>query len=378
MACGSWFYLHKRMMVKIKDIIREIEQFAPLPLQESFDNAGVQVGDVNQPATGVLVCLDVTEAVIDEALETGCNLIISHHPLAFKSFKSLTGATYVERCMIKACKYDLVVYAAHTNLDNAPGGVNFQLAEILGLENVRVLSPQKEALLKFVTYVPEAYAETVRNVLFHAGAGQIGNYDSCSFNVSGEGSFRAGNGTHPFCGEIGELHIEKEVRIETVLPAFRKSAVVRALLSVHPYEEPAYEFYPLANAWDMVGSGIVGELPEGEDEMEFLQRLKTCFKVDCVKYSALLGKKIREVAICGGSGAFLIKDAIRYGADVFITGEAKYNDFYDVEDHILLAVIGHYESEVCTKDIFYNIISKKFPNFAVHFSNVNSNPVKYL
>lgn len=224
MACGSWFYLHKRMMVKIKDIIREIEQFAPLPLQESFDNAGVQVGDVNQPATGVLVCLDVTEAVIDEALETGCNLIISHHPLAFKSFKSLTGATYVERCMIKACKYDLVIYAAHTNLDNAPGGVNFQLAEILGLENVRVLSPQKEALLKFVTYVPEAYAETLRNVLFHAGAGQIGNYDSCSFNVTGEGSFRAGNGTHPFCGKIGELHIEKEVRIETVLPAFRKSA----------------------------------------------------------------------------------------------------------------------------------------------------------
>ena len=365
-------------MVKIKDIIREIEQFAPLPLQESFDNAGVQVGDVNLQATGALLCLDVTEAVIDEALETGCNLIISHHPLAFKAFKSLTGATYVERCMIKACKYDLVIYAAHTNLDNAPGGVNFQLAEMLGLENVRVLSPQKDALLKFVTFVPVAYAETVRNVLFHAGAGQIGHYDSCSFNVEGEGTFRPGEGTHPYCGEPGRMHTEKEVRIEMILPAFKKQAIIRALLSVHPYEEPAYEFYPLANSWDQVGSGVVGELPEGEEELAFLQRLKTCFQVDCVKHSALLGKPIREVAICGGSGASLVKDAIRYGADVFITGEAKYNDFYDVEDHILLAVVGHYESEVCTKDIFYNIISKKFPNFAVHFSNVNSNPVKYL
>lgn len=365
-------------MIKIREILKEIELYAPLPLQENYDNAGVQVGDVNQYATGALLCLDVTEEVIEEAIDRGCNLIISHHPLAFRSFKSLTGRTYVERCMIKACKQDLVIYAAHTNLDNAYGGVNFRLAELLGLQNVRVLSPQEDSLLKLVTYVPEAQAEGVRHALFNAGAGSIGNYDCCSYNLQGEGTFRAQEGCHPFCGEIGILHREREVRIETVLPAFKKSAVLRALLSAHPYEEPAYDFYPLRNSWAQAGSGVVGELPDAEDELDFLERVKAILKVDCVKYSKPTGRPVREVALCGGSGAFLIKDAIAYGADVLITGEAKYNDFYDVEDHILLAVVGHYESEVCTKDIFYNVISKKFPTFAVHFSNVNQNPVNYL
>lgn len=365
-------------MYKIKDILREIETFAPLPLQESYDNSGVQVGDVNQPATGALLCLDVTEEVIDEAIELGCNLIIAHHPLLFKPLKRLTGSNYIERCVIKACKNDIVIYAAHTNLDNAHGGVNFYLADLLGLKNVRVLSPQKNALLKFVTFVPEAYAGIVRNALFNAGAGNIGNYDACSYNLSGEGTFKANDGCKPFCGEVGEVHFEPEIRIETILPAYKKAAVVRALLSVHPYEEPAYDFYPLANDWNETGSGIVGELPEAEEEHLFLSRLKDLFHVGCVKHSALRNKPVREVALCGGSGAFLINEAIAYGADVFITGEAKYNDFYNVENRILLAVIGHYESELHTKDIFYNLISKKMPTFALHFSNVNSNPVKYL
>lgn len=365
-------------MHKIKDILREIEEFAPLPLQESFDNAGVQVGDVNQHATAALLCLDVTEEVIDEAIALGCNLIISHHPLIFKPLKKLTGSNYVERCVIKACQYNLVIYAAHTNLDNAKDGVNYYLADLIGLKNVRVLSPQKDALLKLVTFVPEAYSDLVRNALFNAGAGSIGNYDSCSYNLKGEGTFRANEGCKPFCGEVGEVHFESEVRVETVLPAYRKAAVTRALLSVHPYEEPAYDFYPLANAWNAAGSGIVGELPEAEDEVDFLSRVKDLFDAGCVKHSTLRNKPVREVALCGGSGAFLINDAIAYGADVFITGEAKYNDFYDVEKRILLAVIGHYESELHTKDIFYNLISKKMPTFALHFSNVNSNPVKYL
>lgn len=365
-------------MLKVKDILKEIELHAPLPLQEGFDNSGIQVGDVNQLATGALICLDVTEEVIDEAIECDCNLIISHHPLAFKPFKSLTGATYIERCLIKACKYDLVIYAAHTNLDNVINGVNYKLAELIGLQNVRILSPQKGNLLKAVVFVPADHADTLRNALFNAGAGSIGNYDSCSFNLNGEGSFRANEGCHPFSGEINELHYEKEVRIETILPSYLKAAVTRAILSSHPYEEPAYDFYPLANTWNQAGSGIVGELPEWEDELIFLQRIKELFHVGCVKHSPLTGRKIREVALCGGSGAFLIKDAIAYGADIFITGEAKYNDFYDVEDDILLAIIGHYESEICTKEILYTIILKKFPTFAVQLSSVNSNPVKYL
>lgn len=365
-------------MTRIKDILKEIERHAPLSLQEDFDNAGVQVGNINQQATGALLCLDVTEEIVDEAINAGFNLIISHHPLAFKPFKSLTGKNYIERCMIKACKNDIVIYSAHTNLDNASGGVNYKLAEMFGLEEVRILSPQKNNLIKLVTFVPEDAAEALRKALFKAGAGHIGNYSSCSFNAEGSGTFLAMENTHPYRGEIGQLHMEKEIRIETVFPSYMKSSVISSLLSVHPYEEPAFDLYKLENAWQQAGSGIIGNLPEWEDELIFLQRIKDVLNVECLKHSSLTGRKLRTVAICGGNGAFLINDATASGADIFITGEAKYNDFYDVENKILLAVIGHYESEICTKDIFFHIISKKFPTFAVQNSIVNSNPIKYL
>ncbi len=364
--------------MKIKDILSTIEQLAPLPLQESFDNSGVQVGDVSQEVKSVLLCIDVTEDVMDEAVRLGCNLVISHHPLAFRSFKSLTGRNYVERCMIKACKHDIVVYAAHTNLDNAVDGVNYRLAEILGLEQVRILSPQKGGLMKLVTFVPLSHAESVRTVLFNAGAGSIGNYDACSYNVSGEGTFRAGEGTNPFVGNKGELHFESEIRIEVILPAFKQNEVLRALIAVHPYEEPAYDFYKLENSWAQAGSGIVGVLPEPMEEEDFLYHLKDTLKLSSIQHSNYRGKMIRDVAVCGGSGAFLIPQAIGYGADVFITGEAKYNDFYDVEDKILLATVGHYESEVCTKNIFYDLLSEKHPQLELNMSQFDVNPVKYL
>lgn len=364
--------------MRIKEILQTIENLAPIPLQEDFDNSGLQVGDVSREATAALLSLDVTESVVDEAVSLGCNLIISHHPLAFKPFKSLTGRTYVERCMIKAIKHDIVVYAAHTNLDNAWQGVNFKLAEMLGLQQLRMLSPQKDALLKLVTFVPESHAEYVRNALFNAGAGNIGNYDSCSFNLHGEGTFRANESATPFVGDVGKLHFEKEARIETVLPKFRQADVLRALLSVHPYEEPAYDFYPLKNDWAQAGSGVVGVLPEPVPEQEFLYLLKDVFNLPTIRHTKLQNREIHDVALCGGSGAFLIPEAITYGADAFITGEARYNDFYDVDSRLLLAVVGHYESEICTKEIFFDIISKKFPTFAVHKSAFDSNPVKYL
>ena len=364
--------------MKISQIIETLEDFAPLELQESFDNSGLQVGDVSQQVKGILLCLDVTEDVLEEALDLDCNLIISHHPLLFKPIKKLTGKTYIERCVTKACKNDLVIYAAHTNIDNVSGGLNYYLAEKLGLQNLRILNPKNECLLKLVTFVPELHAETVRNALFNAGAGCIGNYDSCSFNVQGAGTFRAGEKANPFIGNRGELHTEPEIRIETIIPALKKSTLLRALLAVHPYEEPAYDFYPLANELKKNGSGIVGVLPFAEEEETFLYRLKSVFKLQNLKHSPLTGKEIREVALCGGSGAFLIPDAISYGADVFITGEAKYNDFFDVENRILLAVIGHYESENITKELFYDVITKKITNFAVHFSTTNTNPVNYL
>lgn len=364
--------------MRIKEIIQTIEQMAPLPLQESYDNSGLQVGDVSREVTGILLCIDVTEDVIDEAISLGCNLVISHHPIAFRPFKSLTGKNYVERCMLQAIRHDIALYAAHTNLDNAWGGVNYKLAEMLELQNVKILQPLENALLKFVTTVPLQHAESVRNALFNAGAGHIGNYDSCSYNLSGEGTFRAKEGANPHIGEIDQLHFEPEVRIETVIPVMKREEVLRALLAVHPYEEPVFDFYPITNNWPQHGSGVVGVLPEPMPEQEFLYLLKDIFNLPTIQHSKMQGREIRDVALCGGAGAFLIPRAIAYGADAFITGEAKYNDFFDVEGRILLAVVGHYESEICTKEIFFDLISRKYTTFAVHKSAFDSNPVKYL
>ena len=364
--------------MKIKEIVSALERFAPLPLQDGFDNAGLQIGLTDAEATGALLCLDVTEAVLDEAIASGCNLVISHHPLIFKGYKSITGKDYVERCILKAIKNDIVIYSAHTNLDNAPGGVNYKIAEKIGLKNVRILEPKENCLIKLVTFVPTAQAEEVRNALFTAGCGYIGDYDSCSYNTEGEGTFRAQEGSKPFCGNIGELHHEAEVRIETILPEYKKREVIRTLLLTHPYEEPAYDLYPLYNSWAQVGAGIIGELKEAESELEFLKRIKKTFEVGCLKHNKLTGRLIQKVALCGGAGAFLIPQAIGSGADVFITGEIKYHDYFGRETDILLAEIGHYESEQYTKEIFYSIIRDLFPNFALQFSKVNTNPIKYL
>lgn len=364
--------------MKIKEIVSALERFAPLPLQDGFDNAGLQIGLTDAETTGALLCLDVTEAVLDEAIAAGCNLVISHHPLIFKGYKSITGKDYVERCILKAIKNDIVIYSAHTNLDNAPGGVNFKIAEKIGLTNVRILDEKENSLVKLVTFVPSAEAERVRKALFNAGCGNIGNYDSCSYNLEGEGTFRAQEGTHPFCGTIGELHREAEVRIETILPIYKKGEAIKALLSAHPYEEPAYDIYPLQNSWAQAGSGVIGELEVPETELEFLKRIKRTFEVGCLKHNKLSGKLIQKVALCGGAGAFLIPQAVRNEADVFITGEIKYHDYFGRENDILLAEIGHYESEQYTKEIFYSIIRDLFSTFTIEISKVNTNPIKYL
>jgi len=364
--------------MKIKEIVSALERFAPLPLQDGFDNAGLQIGLTEAEATGALLCLDVTEAIIDEAITLGYNLVISHHPLIFKGYKSITGKDYVERCILKAIKNDIVIYSAHTNLDNASGGVNFKIAEKIGLKNIRVLSCKEDSLLKLVTFVPFEQANTVRQALFDAGCGNIGNYDSCSYNLEGEGTFRAGEDTHPFCGTIGELHKEKEIRIETILPAFRKNIAIQALIAAHPYEEPAYDLYPLKNIWEQAGAGIIGKLETPEDELDFLKRIKKIFEVGCVKHNSLKNKPVKKVALCGGAGAFLLPDAIRSNADVFITGEIRYHDYFGHENEILMAEIGHYESEQYTKEIFNALLKEAFPDLAIQYSKINTNPIKYL
>lgn len=365
-------------MAKIKEIAAALEKFAPLPLQDGYDNAGLQVGLTEAEVTGVLLCLDVTEAIVDEAVASGCNLIVSHHPLIFSPLKRITGRTYVERCVLKALANGIAIYSAHTNIDNAQGGVNYRIAQKLGLQNVRILVPKENALLKLSVYVPVAAADAVRDALFAAGCGNIGNYDSCSYNVEGYGTFRAGEGSNPFCGSIGSMHKEKEVRIDTIMPAYMKGAVIKALLAAHPYEEPAFDIYPLQNEWNTVGAGVVGELSQPVGELEFLQQVKDTFAVGCVKHTSLLGKEVKTVALCGGAGGSFASAALIAGADVYLTGEARYHDLFSYDGKMLMAVIGHYESEQYTLEIFEEIISQACPQVLVKKTDINTNPIKYL
>lgn len=362
----------------IKDIIRVIEEVAPLSFQESYDNSGVQIGSVDREATGALLCLDLNESVIKEAVELGCNLIICHHPILFKGLKRVSGATYEERCVIQAIKNDITVYASHTAMDAASKGLNNHFAKLLGLSDCHLLKPEGDKLVKLATFVPLSHAEKVRRSLFEAGAGHIGNYDSCSYNVQGVGTFRAGEGTHPYCGSVGNLHEEPEIRIETIFPNYKEAEVLAALKQIHPYEEPAYDLFPLKNKWEGVGIGVVGELAEPQQLSDFLNMLKEKLNLEVIQTSKPVRNVVRKVALCGGSGAFLLRDAIKSGADIFVTGEAKYNDFYDAQGFITLATIGHYESEVIIKELFCEIIIEKFPNFAVHFSNQDINPINYI
>ena len=365
-------------MAKIKEITDALEMFAPLPLQEGYDNAGLQVGVTDAEVKRVLLCLDVTEEVIDEAITSEYNLIISHHPLIFHPLKKITGRNYVERCVQKAIRHDIAIYAAHTNLDNAPGGVNFKMAEKLGLKNAKILTPKKDMLLKLAVYVPVAQADEVRSALFAAGCGSIGGYDCCSYNLVGEGTFRAGENCSPYCGEIGELHTEKELRIETILPVYLKNRVLKALLASHPYEEPAYDIYPLCNVWPTVGTGVVGELNEPVDAKDFLLAVKDIFSVERLMHTALHDKKISRVALCGGAGASFAKDAAAAGADIYITGEGHYHDMFNYSNGMIMAVIGHYESEQYTSELVSEILTQKFPDLKIKITEKRTNPIYYL
>ena len=364
--------------MKIKQLIQQLELLAPRSYQESYDNAGLIVGHVNREIKKALVCFDVTEAVLEEAKVQKADIIISHHPIIFKGLKKLNGNDYVERIVIQAIKNDIALYAMHTNLDNVLAGTNSILADKLGLNNRRVIDPLKGRLRKLVTFCPIQQTEQVRQAIFDAGAGRVGNYDQCSFNAAGEGSFRAGEAAQPFVGNIGEVHKEEEIRIETIFPDYLESQVIQALIKAHPYEEVAYDVYQLENRLTNLGAGIIGELEKQEDEQLFLTRLKATVGAECIRHTNLLNKPIQKVAICGGSGAFLINKAKSLQADVYITGDVKYHEFFDADDEILIADVGHYESEQFTKELLISYIKEKFPTFAVQISEKNTNPINYL
>lgn len=362
----------------INDLIILLEQFAPPFLQEDYDNAGLITGNAGWNCTGALISLDATEEVIKEAIEKKCNLVIAHHPIVFKGMKKITGKNYVEQTIITAIKNDIAIYAIHTNLDNVLPGVNGKIADILGLVNRKILVPRENLLLKLAVYVPVAEKESLQNALFAAGAGHIGNYSECSFAAEGTGSFKAGAQTQPFVGKMGERHYEAEVKLEVVFPVWLQTPVVNALKAAHPYEEVAYDIYKLANPHPQTGSGLAGELKEAISEMEMLQNLQNIFKIPVIKHTSFTGKPIKKVAVCGGAGSFLTGAAIAAGADIYITGDVKYHEFFDAEGKLVLTDIGHYESEQFTIDLIFDLLREKFPNFALLKTGVNTNPVHYF
>lgn len=363
--------------MKIQDIISFLESIAPLSLQENYDNAGLITGDYSAECKGIVVSLDATEEVILEAFSKGANLIVTHHPIIFKGLKKINGKNYVERALIAAIKNDMAIYAIHTNLDNVLQGVNAKIADRLGLVNREILLPKEGLLKKLYTYVPADHLEKVREAIFNAGGGQIGNYADCSFITSGEGSFKGNAATQPFAGKPGERHYEKEQKLEIIFEYWKEKQVLNALIKNHPYEEVAYEIIGLENEYQQVGSGLVGELQTETEEKDLLDKLKVAFDLKSIRYTALLGKKVKKVAVCGGAGSFLIQNAINAGVDFFITSDVKYHDFFDANGQLVIADIGHYESEQFTQDLLCEVLQQKFPTFAIQKTVVQTNPVQY-
>ncbi|MDT0688892.1 Nif3-like dinuclear metal center hexameric protein [Salegentibacter sp. F188] len=362
----------------IKEIIQHIEEFAPLNYAEDFDNVGLLVGDVETEATGALITLDTLEDVVDEAIDKNCNLIISFHPIIFSGLKKLNGKNYVERTVIKAIQHNIAIYAIHTALDNQHKGVNDMIAEKLNLVNRKILIPRKNSIKKLTTFVPNKDAEALRIALFEAGAGSIGNYNNCSFNVQGLGSFKPNEDAKPTIGELDQLHFEEETQIGVTFPAHLESKILQTLFNNHPYEEVAHEITTLENAHQHLGMGMIGELEHEISEEDFLTSVKEIFNAGIVRHSQLLGKTIKKVAVLGGSGSFAIENARRAGADIYITADLKYHDFYKAEKQLILADIGHYESEQFTKNLLYSFLSKKIRNFAFILADTNTNPIKYI
>lgn len=364
-------------MATIQQIANYLESIAPLNLQEDYDNSGLLVGDSSKEVEGILVTLDITEDVIEEAIKNGDNLIVAHHPIIFRGLKRLTGNNYVQRSVIKAIKNDIAIYAIHTNLDNVPNGVNKKISDKLGLIKTRILRPGKEKLLKIVTFIPEENTKEVLDKVHELGAGQIGDYDHCSFRVGGTGRFKGNEDSDPAIGSKGNIEEVKENRVEFILSEHLKNYVINTLKSSHPYEEVAYYIQSLDNIDNTSGSGMIGQLENEMDSNEFMDMVKSSFHLSVLKHTEIISNKIKKVAVCGGSGSFLIKDAIRKKADVFISADIKYHDFFDAEKKIMIMDIGHYESEVFTKELLGDLLSKKFTTFAVRLAETITNPVFY-
>jgi dinuclear metal center YbgI/SA1388 family protein len=362
----------------LSEITNYLETLAPRSYQESYDNSGLITGNPAMEVKGVLVSLDCVEAVIDEAITAGANLVVAHHPIVFKGLKRLTGGNYVERTIIKAIKNDIAIYAIHTNLDNIINGVNRKICEKIGLTNLRVLVPKRDTLTKLVTFIPKDHTEKVLDALYAAGAGQIGKYQNCSFRVEGTGTFQPTGEANPYLGESGKQESVKEDRVEVIFAKHLTSRIMKSLRQAHPYEEVAHYLSDLVNENQEVGSGMIGELAAPQEPMTFLKGLKQQMQLNTIRHTRLIDRPVKKVAVCGGSGSFLLPDAMHAGADVYISADFKYHEFFDADGKITIADIGHYESEVFTKELIQDVLMKKFPTFAINLSNTVTNPISYI
>ena len=365
-------------MAKVKDIVRHLESIAPPSLQESYDNASLITGNSNMEVKGILITLDCIESIVEEAIARDCNLIIAHHPIVFRGLKQLNGKNYVERTIIKAIKNDIAIYAIHTNLDNVVHGVNRKIADKLGLKNLKILAPKKQTLQKLVTFIPVDDTDRVTQAMHEAGAGNIGNYSDCSFRITGTGYFKPNEEANPAIGSSGNLETVEENRVELVYPRYNQGRIVGALKSAHPYEEVAYYISDIENSNQEVGSGMIGDLPQPMDSSDFLQYLKDKMELNTIRYTEKTAPQISKVAVCGGAGSFLLGRAKGSKADAFVTADFKYHEFFDAEGQLMIADIGHYESEIFTKELLHSFLTEKFANIATCLSRVDTNPVKYF
>lgn len=338
--------------MSIRDLTAYLEEIAPPSYQESYDNSGLLVGDPEAAISGVLVCLDSIEAVLEEAIEKNCNLIIAHHPIVFRGLKRFNGAGYVERVVMKAIKQDIAIYAIHTNLDNVYyNGVNAEIGSRLDLHDTRILSPASNTVqLESLVYSAQL------------------------------GSLQAALAANQFIADLHFLPIagtEALVRVRLRCESGRIAAIKQVLHHHGPADTGVFQQL-LPQASPRAGAGLVGMLREALSEKDFLTLLKEKMQVSCVRHTQLLDKPIQKVALCGGAGSFLLNQAIQAGADIFITADFKYHEFFDADRKIVIADIGHYESEQFTIDLIYNMITNKFSNFAVYKTAVRTNPVHYF
>ena len=362
----------------VKEVVSEIEKKIALKQAEDFDNVGLLCGNPQREVTGILVCHDALENVIDEAIEKKLNLVVTFHPIIFSGLKSITGKNYVERAVLKAIENKIAIYALHTAFDNDYFGVNFRICEELDLQNQKILMPKSQNLKKLEVYVPGEYAEVIKNALFEAGAGNVGFYDECSFAVQGKGTFRPIEGSNPFSGTRNIREDADEQMVSVIFEHFKQHQIITAMKDAHPYEEVAYQIITLENQNQYSGLGRFGNLKTEIDELDFLKLVKEKFDLKIIRHSPLLNKKIKRVGVLGGSGASGIKAALSQNCDVYLTGDVKYHEFFQNEGKMLICDIGHFESEQFVTQQLIEILSEIFPKFAVSKSVENTNPVNYF